>query len=37
MNTTSENPDSVSMVNNTPLAPTSLRTILWIPADRDTS
>ena len=37
MNTTSSKPDSVSMVNMTPLAPRSLRTMRWMPAERATS
>jgi hypothetical protein len=37
MNTTSRKPDSVSMVNMTPAAPMSLRTMRWTPAEIDTS
>jgi hypothetical protein len=37
MNTTSEKPDSVSIVNMTPLAPRSLRTMRWMPAEASTS
>lgn len=37
MNTASSNPDSVSTVNMTPAAPTSERTIFWMPADSATS
>ena len=36
MNTTSRKPDSVSSVNITPLAPRSLRTMCWTPADSAT-
>ena len=34
MNTTSRNPESVSSVNMTPLAPRSLRTMCCTPADK---
>ncbi len=37
MNTASSNPDSVSMVNMTPEAPMSERTIFCTPADRATA
>ncbi len=37
MNTTSRKPESVSSVNMTPLAPMSLRTMYWMPADSATS
>jgi hypothetical protein len=37
MNTASLNPDSVSMVNITPDAPRSDRTIRWTPADKATA
>ena len=36
MNTTSRNPESVSSVNMTPLAPRSLRTMCWMPTDKPT-
>ncbi len=37
MKTTWSNPDSVSIVNITPDAPRSLRTMRWTPADSATS
>ena len=37
MNTTWSNPDSVSIVNMTPAAPRSLRTMRWMPTESATS
>jgi hypothetical protein len=37
MNTASAKPDSVSMVNSTPEAPMSERTMRWMPADSATT
>ena len=37
MNTTPSNPDSVSSVNMTPLAPVPACTMRWIPAESATS